>query len=417
MKSLFNDNETKEFANDPLAMRVYTSRLLGSDQNLVLHGGGNTSVKIEDTIYVKGSGWDLATIEKEGFSPVDLQTLINMASYETLSDADMVKEQREALRDSSAPNPSIEAILHAIIPYDFVDHTHTDAVVTISNTPEGKARISELYGPNMLIIDYVMPGFILAKTIFERTQNIDWNTLGGIVLLNHGLFTFDNDAKKSYEKMIHLVDLAEQYLETHAPLSYDTPPLTTTNKIEELTQIVSIIRGCELTVKHDTSAQARHFSTLTNLDEILKAGPLTPEHVIRTKPFPVIIDDDVAKGLREFNSAYEGYFRKHKSAQIRLDLAPRYAIIKGYGFITLAANEKESTIIYDIVQHTQKAMLQAEMLSCWKSITPADIFDMEYWELEQAKLGVKKNKGEKFKISKTDQESLSARIEAAHQKN
>jgi rhamnose utilization protein RhaD (predicted bifunctional aldolase and dehydrogenase) len=412
MQSQFDLSTAEVFKDDLLAMRVYTSQLLGRDQNLVLHGGGNTSVKIDDVLYVKGSGWNLDTIEKAGFSPVDLPTLIKMCDYETLSDTDMVSEQRAALKDNTAPNPSIEAILHAIIPYTFVDHTHTDAVVTISNTPQGKAKIAELYGPNMLIIDYVMPGFILAKTIQEATRGIDWSTLEGIILLNHGVFTFDDDAQKSYEKMITIVDKAEQFLATQANI-------TTTQKspcdfnIDELLQITSLIRGCDITPKVCQSAQAVHFSTLSNLEEILYNGPLTPEHVIRTKPFPAIIEDDIAQGLRLFNKRYENYFRQHKTSEVRLDLAPRYTVIKGYGFVALGKDEKESQIIFDIVEHTIQAMLHTQKLGGWKSLSEADIFDMEYWELEQAKLGNVRKKGEKFKIKKTSQEDLTARIEAA----
>jgi len=169
MKSTFDDNEAKKYTTD-LAMRVYTSQLLGRDMDLVLHGGGNTSVKIGDKLYVKGSGWNLDTIEEAGFPGVDLKTLVDMAKLDQLSDTDMVALQREALEDKSSPNPSIEAILHAIIPFKYVDHTHADAVVTISNTPQGEKRLKELYGPNMLFIDYVMPGFVLAKEVYEMLE-------------------------------------------------------------------------------------------------------------------------------------------------------------------------------------------------------------------------------------------------------
>ena len=179
MKSLYNDNEAKKYKSD-VALRVYTSRLLGVDSNLVLHGGGNTSVKSkvndEDILYVKGSGWDLSTIEEQGFAPVKLQPLIEMAKLDELTDTNMVKLQRDAMIDETAPNPSIEAILHAIIPFKYVDHTHSDAVVTISNTPNGEVIIKDIY-PNYLIIPYVMPGFILAKTIYDLSKDISWDSV------------------------------------------------------------------------------------------------------------------------------------------------------------------------------------------------------------------------------------------------
>ena len=221
MKSSWKDSEAQALNNDLLKLRVYTSRLLGSDEDLVLHGGGNTSVKIketnifgeeEDILYVKGSGWDLATIEEAGFAPVKLDALYKLAELDTLSDTQMVKYQRMAMTNPSAPNPSVETILHGIIPYTFVDHTHADAVVIVTNTDNGEERIKEIYGDSVLIVPYVMPGFILAKTIYEMTRGIDWEKLEGMILLNHGVFTFNHDPKKSYEKMIEIVSKAEDYI-------------------------------------------------------------------------------------------------------------------------------------------------------------------------------------------------------------
>lgn len=388
MQSTFDDNEAKNFTTD-LAMRVYTSQLLGRDMDLVLHGGGNTSVKIGKYLYVKGSGWNLDTIEEAGFPAVDLQTLIEMAKLDHLSDTDMVAQQRAALLDQSSPNPSIEAILHAIIPFKFVDHTHADAVVTISNTADGKKRLKELYGPNMLFIDYVMPGFVLAKEIYEQTKGVDWSALEGIILLNHGVFSFDDDAKKSYEKMIAIVSKAEAYLkkESKQLLGFSKSfCLLDESFKDELKQEVEKLRGCEIVMRFGSSIEAANFSKLDNLDDIFQNGPLTPEHVIRTKPFPAIIDDNIKEAINAFSARYKAYFKAHAKEEIMLDLAPRYAIIKGVGFAVFGKDEKEAGIIFDIVSHTIHAMMLAQSLGGWKSLNPSDVFDMEYWELEQAKL-------------------------------
>lgn len=389
MKSTFSNNYATKCTTD-LAMRVYTSQLLGKDMNLVLHGGGNTSVKIDNKLYVKGSGWNLDTIEEPGFPGVDLQTLTDMAKLDHLSDTDMVAQQREALEDKSSPNPSIEAILHAIIPFKYVDHTHADAVVTISNTPEGETRLKELYGPNMLFIDYVMPGFVLAKEIYEQTKDVDWKKLDGMILLNHGVFSFDDDAKVAYEKMIAIVDKAEVYLKETAiskELSFSKSFCKLDDSFtNELKTEVEKLRGCDIVMKFGSSIEAVNFSNLDNLEDIFKNGPLTPEHVIRTKPFPAVIDDNVSEGLVAFTSRYKKYFKAHAKDEIMLDLAPRYAIIKGVGFVALGKDEKEAGIIFDIISHTISAMTLAQNLGGWKSLKPSDIFDMEYWELEQAKL-------------------------------
>ncbi len=370
-----------------LQMRVYTSQLLGQEADLVLHGGGNTSVKIDNVLYVKGSGWNLDTIEEAGFAPVDLQTLIAMASLETLSDSDMVTAQRAALQNPDAPNPSIEAILHAIIPFDFVDHTHADAVVTISNTLNGKARLHELYGENMLIVDYVMPGFLLAKTVFEMTRDIEWEALEGIILLNHGVFTFDNNAQNAYDKMIDIVSRAEAYLETHGRYELTCNPKEADPfMLDQLKRKVSTLRGCDVSISLLDTNEACELSNRENLAQILHSGGLTPEHVIRIKPFGMIVDDDPIDGIFEFTKAYSAYFNTYTTDHVQLDLAPRYGFIKGVGAIIFAKDEKEKKIISDIVEHTVKAMLQAETLGGWQSLNKAQLFAMEYWELEQAKL-------------------------------
>ena len=388
IKNLYDENIAKKYEKDPLKMRIYTSRLIGVDDNLVLHGGGNTSVKIEDYLFVKGSGWDLSSIEEAGFPAVRLDALKEMAKREKLSDSLMVKEQKEAMRDKSFPNPSIEAILHAVIPCKFVDHTHADAVVTITNTPNGKDLIKDIYGDAVLIIDYVMPGFILAKEIYEKTKGIDWDKIEAIILLNHGVFTFDDDAKKSYDKMIDIVNRAEKFLEQNANITikqkeYEEIP---NDELLELEKEISALRGKPVKAKIIEDETAKYFSSLENMRSIIKNGPLTPEHVIRTKPFPLVIEDDINQALKRFVKEYKEYFDKFAKDEIMLDPAPRYAVYKNRGVITLGSDEKETKVLQDIVSHTIKAMLKTQMLGGWKSLKQKDIFDMEYWELEQAKL-------------------------------
>ncbi len=384
MQSHFDDKQATKYQNDPLALRVYTSRLLGMDQDLVLHGGGNTSVKIDNLLYVKGSGWDLATIEKEGFAGVDLDVLKEMATRENLTDTQMVKEQKEAMIDKSAPNPSIEAILHAIIPFKFVDHTHADAVVTISNTPNGKQLLEKIYGKNMLIIDYVMPGFILAKTIYNQTKEIDWDKLEGIILLHHGVFSFDDDGKKSYEKMIDIVKKASDYLDKNTQINCnDTAKITYPSNFIDA---ISKLRGEDISIKVINTSCAYHFAKLKDARKIINNGPLTPEHVIRTKAFPLYIENSFEDDLRAFTQEYKEYFKTYATNQQILDLAPRWAVIKDQGVIVFGKDEKENNILTDIISHTINAMLRAIELGGWHSLDRKDIFDMEYWELEQAKL-------------------------------
>ena len=404
MRSRWSDREAAGYAGDPLGLRVYTSRLLGSDPSLVLHGGGNTSVKAtvedifgdeEDVLFVKGSGWDLATIEKPGFSPVRLDALKRMATLKELSDSDMVTAQRAALTDPYAPNPSVEAILHAIIPYRFVDHSHADAVVALTNTPDGEAIIRDLYGPQMMIVPYVMPGFVLARAVYEMTRGTDWDSLPGIVLLNHGVFTFADDARESYERHIDIVTAAEDFIEAKTGTKdhgiegdRGTDGEAPLEDLAQLRKAVADVRGQAVLASADLGAGARAFSCLPDAPELATRGLLTPDHVIRTKRIPLVVsgkggDQDVA----EYVAAYKGYFERHTDGCLsRLDPAPRWALWPGLGSVSFGANPKEITAIDDIKRHTVRAIGWSEALGGWQPLGESEIFAIEYWELEQAKL-------------------------------
>ena len=374
MENLFND----------LNLRVFTSNLLGQSSYLVLHGGGNTSVKIDDLLYVKGSGWDLVSIKKEGFAPVKLEALKQMAKQDSLSDSDMVRLQREAMTDKSAPNPSVEAILHAIIPFKFVDHTHADSIVTITNSKDGKEIIDKLF-PNFLKVPYVMPGFILAKTVYEMSKSLDWGSCEGIILENHGIFTFDDDAKKSYTKMINAVSEAEEFLEKNTNLN----PIDIKPKEFDISKLKNLLekeKGYEIKTVLNNSSLALNYSKLSF--ENLTRGVLTPEHIIRTKRVPLVIKngDDIEKNLLKYIKDYQEYFNTFKKDEIMLNPAPNYAVIEDVGVISFGKSEKEANIINDIITHTMEAVFRADCLGGYESISLKDSFDMEYWELEQAKL-------------------------------
>lgn len=390
MKNLWQDAKASQCKND-LDLRVYTSNLLGQSDELVLHGGGNTSVKSmvddEEILYVKGSGWDLVSIEAEGFAPVRMDTLLEMASLNVLSDTDMVSQQKEAMTDKSAPNPSVEAILHALIPFKVVDHTHADAIVTISNSKNGREHIAKLF-PKFLIIPYVMPGFILAQKIYEMTQgDFDWASCEGIILHNHGIFTFDDNAKKSYEKMINAVTLAETFLEKNAVLDMQVMDVKNDIDLARLQSLVSEVKGYDVHMKLDGSALAKQYASQKNLSTFTCRGVLTPEHIIRTKRIPLIIENDALESaVQNYVDAYYDYFKQFSNEEICLNPAPNYAVIKDAGLVFFGKNEKEVTVMNDIVAHTMLAVFRADKLGGYESISVKDSFDMEYWELEQAKL-------------------------------
>lgn len=380
MRNLWND----------INLRVFTSNLLGQSDELVLHGGGNTSVKSivdgEEILFVKGSGWDLVSIKQEGFAPVKMKTLLEMARLEGLSDTDMVSGQKEAMIDKSAPNPSVEAILHALIPFKFVDHTHADAVVTISNSKNGVNLIKEIY-PDFLVVPYVMPGFFLAKTIYDMTRDFDWTTCKGIILHNHGIFTFDEDVKKAYDKMIEAVSAAEKFLKTNA--SIDIKPLDAKREIDlaKLKSLIEREKECEIYLHVNQSELALFYSSQDSLATFATRGILTPEHIIRTKRAPLIIENEsLEDSIEKFKSEYKSYFDEFNQGEICLNKAPNYAVIKDFGVVSFGKNKKEANIINDIVEHTMLAVLKADKLGGFHGISLKECFEMEYWELEQAKL-------------------------------
>ncbi len=394
MRSQWNDDDAPE---DALALRAYTSRLLGREPSLVLHGGGNTSVKITardffgdevEALYVKGSGWDLASIEPAGFSPVRLDVLRRLATFEALTDVDMVREQRAALLDPGAPNPSVEAILHAVIPHRYVDHSHADALVTLTNTPDGEARVRALYGDRVLFIPYVMPGFVLAREVYLRTRDVDWSRYEGMVLLHHGLFTFGDDARTSYERMIALVDEAEAALgdAVEAPARASGPDADLT-QLATLRRAASAAAGRAVVARLDDSEEARGFASRPDVAAVATRGPVTPDHVIRTKRVPVIVGGEPAGAVQAFAQAYRAYFERHATDGLTmLDPAPRWAVVEGAGVVALGTTTKAADQIADIVRHTARCIQWAEALGGWSPLPERDIFEMEYWELEQRKL-------------------------------
>ena len=395
----WNDEEAEKLTSD-LALRVYTSRLLGQDKTLVLHGGGNTSVKIEETsitgerekiLYVKGSGWDLETIEAPGFSPVRLQHLIKLASLEHLSDIDMVNELRTHMTLASAPTPSVEAILHATIPYKFVDHTHANDVVSITNTKDGEARIREIYGDEVVIIPYVMPGFDLARLCAERFENEATDKTIGMILLNHGVFSFGDTAKLSYDRMIDLVSRAKTYLHQHDAWQVNdsqravVSPKTNIDALSELRHKASITAGASMLLSSQTDSRSVSFSQRDDLKIISQSGPATPDHVIRTKRLP-----QLGKDIDQYSTAYTAYFNEQAAQSSEpksiLDTCPRVIIDPELGLCTLGKSGKESDIVADIYRHTTDIILRAEKLGGYQALPANDIFDVEYWGLEQAKL-------------------------------
>ena len=397
MKSLWIDAEAAAFKG-ALGARVYTSRLLGRERSLVLHGGGNTSVKLQETtlfrepkevLYVKGSGWDLETIEPAGFAPVDLDYVRRLASLTELSDTQMVSELATHTLRAGAPAPSVETILHAILPYKYVDHTHADAVLSVSNAPEGEKRIREIYGDRVAVIPYVMPGFDLAALCAREFPKQRTGSTVGMVLLSHGVFSFGEDARECYERMIELVSMAERYLESRKAWSVGAPQAGAgAFRREEAARLraeVSKAAGVPLLCRCDDAPPLLGFARHRDVARISQRGPATPDHVIRTKRVPML-----GRDVAGFVSSYEEYFRRHAAAakepKAMLDPAPRLALDPELGLVSFGRTAKDVAVAQELYEHTIEVILRAEALGGWRALDERHIFDVEYWDLEQAKL-------------------------------
>jgi rhamnose utilization protein RhaD (predicted bifunctional aldolase and dehydrogenase)/NAD(P)-dependent dehydrogenase (short-subunit alcohol dehydrogenase family) len=398
MKSQWDEQEFKDCGGDPLDQRVYTTRLIGRETDLVLHGGGNSSVKTEvtnvlgeteDVLYVSSSGSDLETIDRSGFSPVRLDVLRKASELDELTDSEMVQLMRTAMTDAGAANPSVEAILHAIIPFKYVDHTHADAVVTITNTEKGTERIGQIYGDRMFIVPYVMPGFQLAKEIYDMTRDINWEQVEGMILLNHGVFTFGNDATTAYMRMVQIVTVAEDYIEKRA--SVESPDNVAAEEdlggLAAMREAVSDERGAAVIARVDTSPEAVHFSSMLNVEELAGRGPLTPDHATWTKRIPMVVDKDPKKAVERFVREYREYFDRNTDGTLTChDPAPRWAVWPGRGVVVFGCDWRDASVIMDVAEHTVRAISRAEGLGGWHPLGEEDVFDVEYWGPQMAKL-------------------------------
>ncbi|RUT28852.1 class II aldolase [Arsenicitalea aurantiaca] len=411
MDSRWSNEEAEAFAarareeghHPDLGHRIYSSRLIGQDPDLVMHGGGNTSVKVAGPdgmlMHIKGSGWDLDTIEAPGLPAVRLEALLPVREGTKLTDPEMVALLRSALVDPKAPNPSVEALLHAFIPEAFVDHSHSSAVLALANQPGMAARVAALYGDRLAFVPYVMPGFDLSIEGGRiQAENPDAE---GLWLENHGLFTFGPDARTAYERMITFVSIAEAELEAHGAALPPPEPSDAEAPDGLLSRLAEILAerdgpfGAGTAFDIRSTPAIRAYLALPDLVDIAHRGTATPDHVIRIKPFPLILAPDadratIAHGLDEYAERYRAYFERNAARasekKIMLDPLPRVVLIEGMGLAGIAPNAKAARIAADLAEQTARIVPAAEAYGRFTPISEPDLFDMEYWSLEQAKL-------------------------------
>ena len=427
MQSRYSDSaaaqavaERAPSVSELVALRTYTARLLGAEPSLVLHGGGNTSVKGSATtvlgdavevLYVKGSGWDLATIEPPGHPAVRMEVLRRLLALPSMTDEQMVNEMRLALLDASAPTPSVEALLHAALPARFIDHTHADALLALADQENGASICREVFGDRLLWIPYVMPGFGLAKACDRawRSAVLEGRSPSVMVLERHGVFTFGDTAKESYERMIDAVTLAERFVADRMRTA-NVPGVHLDDALAA--RVATVLRGALANVSGDAAEHAPIVSVRSNewtlaflerfdVYDLVSRGCATPDHVIRTKPTPLFVSlkgvsDDAAmaalfeREISNYARAYDRYFEEtcqsKNTSRTKLDPWPRVVLVPEVGILTIGKTKKDAEIAADVYEHTIQVITDAEDVGRYSPVSKADLFDVEYWSLEQAKI-------------------------------
>ncbi len=404
-----------------IALRTYTTRLLGGDPLLVLHGGGNTSVKTtvadvlgkkHKVLCVKGSGWDMGTIEPPGLPAVKLAPLIELRRLDRLSDEDMVNFQRVNLLDASAPNPSVETLLHAFLPHKFIDHTHAAAVLSLVDQPDGEELVREVYDGEMGFVPYVIPGFGLAKLaaeVYEAAPQVE-----GLILHKHGIFTFGATAREAYERMIEKVGKAEARLAKGRRNVFAARALPEPKAIARAADVAPVIRGaCAVRPAHPDGDPKRFVLAFRTGPDILnyvngadladygQRGVVTPDHIIRTKNTPLILPLPEAGGLDAFAESarravadyaarYNAYFTRNNERvggiKTKLDPMPRLVLVPGLGLFGIGRTPKDAAIAADLAENAIRVVTDAEVIGRFEPLPESELFDVEYWSLEQAKL-------------------------------
>jgi len=442
MKSLWSDQDASACVAayaalgvpPELALRTYSARLLGANPKLVLHGGGNTSVKLTMTdvlgdavrvLCVKGSGWDLATIEPAGHPAVRMDSLFRLRQLERLSDEAMVNALRTNLLDNTAPTPSVEALLHAYVPHTFIDHTHALAAIVVADQPDSEALCREIYGDELVWVPYVMPGFELAQVVARAVEAHP--QAHGLLLAKHGLFSFGDTARQSYERMIDFVTRAEEFIaarkvarvasglqsQARDGSRVQATSANTAASTVSMADVAPFLRGALADIappgspKHwvldlRADAQALEFANGIGQTEVAQRGVATPDHVIRMKGRPLVLaapvagqldawTQDLQARLAGFVSQYQAYFERNNARvggiKTMLDPLPRVIVLPGVGMVGVGKTAAEASVNADVMASWMEVVTDADACGTYEPVSEAHEFDMEYWSLEQAKLG------------------------------
>jgi len=439
MDNLWRDDEAS--ALEGIDLLVYRSRLIGRDDSLVLRGGGNTSIKQVETDFrgrqvrvmrIKGSGSDLRTIEPRDFPGIRLDDLEPLYDRAAMTDDEMVDWLVHCLMDPGSPRPSIETLLHGFVPHPHVDHTHADAILVLTNTGDGRRHVAAALGEEAVWIPYRRPGFLLSREVGAAVRAHPKARC--VVLEKHGLITWGETARASYDATIEFNGRAEEYAHDrartrsrpafgaalHPPLSPDVRRRVAARLMPWLRGLLSgrdaaadpaggdaLPPGAAATrpapgvvLRFDDSDDVLEFVGSEAGPQICLAGPATPDHLMYTRPRPLFVheglpsDPDGEAGLEALKAAvgaalqryvawYDLYFRKNSSGgETRLERWPRVILIPGVGMLTAWKDARHARLAADVYHHTIGVMRAAQGIGEYRSLDIRDSFEIEYWPLE-----------------------------------
>ncbi|HLG23228.1 MAG TPA: SDR family NAD(P)-dependent oxidoreductase, partial [Candidatus Manganitrophaceae bacterium] len=413
MESLWSDRAADELSGVDLV--VYTSRIIGADPNLVLWGGGNSSIKVIGKdhkgesiriLWIKGSGSDMRTITPKNFTPLRLDDLLPLMKREGMTDDEMVAYQSKSVLAPGAPKPSIETLLHAFLPAPHIYHTHADAICALTDTPNGKKVVKEVYGDDVAVVDYIRPGFLLSKWVGEAYQKHP--NLKAIILDKHGLITWGETAKEAYLSTIERVTEAERHAAKKGrgklvlgPMK--VKPLSQAERHAAAAAVAPTLRGevsrqKRMVLQYEDAPEALKFVGSERAKKLTQIGPFTPDHLMHTKPWPLLVDtkdprdplrlqEKIRKGLEAYRERYIGYFNQYKTPGVTmLDPNPRVVLIPGIGMFTAGKDRRATRIPRDLYLHTMSVIQASAGIDAYRSITLQEICDFEYWPMENFKL-------------------------------
>lgn len=430
MRSLWKDSQAR--GKSPLELLVYRSRLIGSEPALCVWGGGNTSSKMVETdhldrsvhvLRVKGSGSDLKSCGPKDFSPLKLEEVLPALEREMMTDEEMVDFMNRCLLDPKAPRPSIEALLHAFLPFQAVDHTHADAILSLTNTSRPREICREVFGEDLVFIPYIKPGFDLAKKMAREVSKHPHAK--GAVFEKHGLMSWGEDSRTSYRRTLEMVSRAEGYISRKKekgkrqmqregkrqkgsneggrkpfggqrikPCARELRRDFLTTFMPEFRQVLG--KNKPVVLHFSDSPEVLEFVCSRDLPRISQQGPATPDHMLRTKRVPCVLKinghptrakQSFKKQLAAYAVAHERYYRRYaRRGMFMLDPHPSVILVPGIGMITSGKDSQSARITAEIYEHSISVMRGSSVIDRYVSLPPREAFEIEYWPLELYKL-------------------------------